>query len=134
MSLVNALANYLAGVTGTTLGQTLFIGEAPSSNKVADAIWWIVENGGSILQKNATGETTKSYQFNVFYRSRDYEAIKDAMYDLEADLNCDSCSQLSGFDTVDIEATTFPIDNDLDNEDRKVGLIQITITTYKECS
>ena len=66
MSLVSAFATYLQGVTGTTLGQTLFIGEAPSSNKVADAIWWIVENGGSVIRKNATGEATKNYQFNVF--------------------------------------------------------------------
>lgn len=133
MSLVSAFASYLQGVTGTTLGQTLFIGEAPSSRKVADAIWWIVENGGGIIQKNATGESRKSYQFNVFYRDRDYEAIKDAMYALEEDLNCDNCSQISGYDTIDIEATTFPIDNDLDSEDRKVGLLQVNITTYKEC-
>lgn len=133
MSLVSAFATYLAGVTGTTLGQTLFIGEAPSSNKVADAIWWIVENGGGVIQKNATGETRKSYQINVFCRNRDYQAIKDDMSTLEEDLNCDNCSQLSGYDTIDIEATTFPIDNDLDNEDRKVGLLQVTILTYKEC-
>lgn len=133
MSLVSAFATYLQGVTGTTLGQTLFIGQAPSSNKVADAIWWIVENGGSVIRKNATGEATKSYQFNVFFRSRDYEAIKDALYALEEDLNCDNCSQISGYDTIDIEATSFPIDNDLDSEDRKVGLLQVTITTYKEC-
>jgi len=133
MSLVSAFATYLQTVTGTTLGQTLFIGEAPSSKKVADAIWWIVETGGGVLQKNATGEATKSYQFNVFFRSRDYEAIKDGLYALEEDLNCDNCSQISGYDTIDIEATTFPIDNDLDSEDRKVGLLQVTITTYKEC-
>lgn len=132
MSLVSAFATYLQGITGTTLGQTLFIGEAPSSNKVADAIWWIVENGGGIIQKNATGEARKSYQINVFCRSRDYQAIKDQMSSLEEDLNCDNCSQLSGYDTIDIEATTFPIDNDLDSEDRKVGLLQVTITTYKE--
>lgn len=133
MSLVASLASYLQSFTGTTLGQTLFIGEAPSSNKVADAIWWIVENGGGVIQKNSTGEALKSYQFNIFYRSRDYEAIKTAMYSLEEDLNCDNCSQISGYDTIDIEATTFPIDNDLDSEDRKIGLLQTTITTYKEC-
>lgn len=133
MSLVSAFATYLQSVTGTTLGQTLFIGEAPSSNKVADAIWWIVENGGGVINKNSTGEAMKSYQFNIFYRSRDYEAIKDAMYSLEEDLNCDNCSQISGYDTIDIEATSFPIDNDLDSEDRKVGLLQVTIIIYKEC-
>lgn len=133
MNLAEAFATHLATLTGTTLGQTLFIGEAPSSNKVADAIWWIVENGGGVLRKNSTGEAQKNYQINVFYRDRDYKAVKDAMYALEEDLNCDGCSQLSGYDTIDIEAITFPIDNDLDNEDRKIGLLQANITIYKEC-
>lgn len=133
MSLVSAFADYLASVTSTTLGQTLFIGNAPSSDKVADQIWWIVESGGSVIGRNATGEKQKSYQIDIFCRSRDYEYIKTQMSSLEEDLNCDNCSQISGYDTIDIEATTFPIDNDLDSEDRKVGLLQATITTYKEC-
>lgn len=133
MNIATSLANYLLTFTGSTLGQTLFIGEAPSSNKVADSIWWIVQNGGGVVQKNATGEAEKNYQFSIYYRNRDYGAIYTAMTDLEEDLNCDNCTQLSGFDTIDIEATTFPIDDDLDQEGRKVGLLQITITTYKEC-
>lgn len=133
MNLAEAFATYLATLTGSTLGQTLFIGEAPSSDKVADAIWWIVENGGSVISKNSTGEARKSYQIEVYYRNRDYKAVKDGLYALEEDLNCDGCSQISGYDTIDIEATTFPIDNDLDSEDRKIGLLQVNITTYKEC-
>jgi len=133
MNLVESFATYLTTVTGTTLGQTLFIGQAPSSDKVADSIYWVVENGGGILSKNATGESMKNYQIDVFYRSRDYEAVKDAMYTLEETLNCDGCTQLSGYDTIELEAMTFPIDNDIDSEDRKIGLLQANITTYKEC-
>lgn len=133
MNLAEAFATHLATLTGTTLGQTLFIGEAPSSDKVADSIWWIVENGGGVINKNATGESQKNYQISVFYRNRNYKAVKDAMYSLEESLNCDGCTQLSGYDTIDIEAITFPIDNDLDSEDRKIGLLQANITTYKEC-
>lgn len=133
MSMVSALADYIAAVTGSTLGQNLFIGEAPSSNKVPDAIWWIVEDGGGIISRNATGESLKNYQFSIYYRDRDYGATKSALYTLEEAVNCDGCTQLVGFDTIDIQATTFPIDNDLDREDRKIGLIQLTITNFKEC-
>lgn len=133
MSLVDSLATYLASTLSVTLGQDLFIGQAPSSNRVADDIWWVIENGGGIVQKNATGEAQKSYQFNVYGRNRNYKTLKDAMNTLEENLNCDNCSQLSGYDTIDIEATSFAIDNDLDAEDRKIGLLQVTITTYKEC-
>jgi len=133
MNLIEAFAGYLATFTGTTLGQTLFIGEAPSSDKVADSIWWVVENGGSIVKKNASGEATKSYALDVFYRSRDSKAIKDAMFSLEEDLNCESCSQISGYDIMSIEAITFPVDRDIDSEDRKIGLLQVNLITYKEC-
>lgn len=133
MNITQAFANYLETITGSTLGQTLFIGEAPSSDKVADSIWWIIENGGNPIKKNSTGESLKRYQVQIFYRNRDYEVVKDKMFALEEDLNCDGCTQLAGFDTIDIEAITFPIDNDLDGEDRKIGLLQVSLTTYKSC-
>lgn len=133
MTLIASFATYLASVTGSVLGQDLFIGNAPSSNKVPDSIWWIMDNGGSPIKKNSTGESMKRYQVQVFYRNRDYQIVKDKMFALEETLNCDGCTQLAGFDTLDIEALTFPIDNDLDVEDRKVGLLQANLTTYKEC-
>lgn len=133
MTLEKAFANYLQGLGIATLGQDLWIGEAPSSNEVPDDIWWIVANGGSPVRKNKTGESMKSYLIQIFARNRNPRIIAEAMQTLEENLNCDNCTQLEGFDTVDIEATTFPIDNDLDSEDRKVGLLQATLTTYKEC-
>lgn len=99
-----------------------------------DSLWWIIDSGGSPLSRNQTGETTKEYQVQIFYRDRNYKSVKNKLFSLEEDMNCDGCTQLSGFETVDMEATTFPIDNDLDSEDRKVGLLQVTITTYKECA
>lgn len=133
MSVVSAFASYLESFTGTTLGQDLFIGEAPSSLKVPDTIWWVVNNGGGVVQRNATNESRKNYQFNVFHRGVDYGSVLTALDSLEEDLNCEGCVELVGYDTIEIEATGFPIDQDLDNEDRKVGLLQVTITTYKEC-
>lgn len=133
MTVVSSFANFVADITGSTLGQDMFIGLAPSVNAVDDSIWWIVENGGGVTLKNATGEMIKSYQYNIYYRDRDYMLVSDTMFSLEETLNCDECSQLEGYDTIEIEATSFPIDNDLDVGDKKIGLLQVTITTYKEC-
>jgi len=133
MNLVEAFATYLQTLGLGTLGQTIFIGEAPSSENVSDSIWWIVANGGSPELKASTGELVKNYQVQVYYRNRNYKTVHDNIFSLEEQLNCDGCTQLEGFETIDIEATTFPIDNDLDVEDRKVGLLQANIRTYKEC-
>ena len=132
MNLAESFVEYLQTLTGSRFGQDIFIGEAPSSNNVQDAIWWIVTSGGTPV-KNITGESTKTYQIEVFYRDRSYQSVYDNMHQLEEQLNCSGCVQLTGFETFDISATTFPIDNDLDSEDRKIGLLQATITTYKEC-
>lgn len=141
VNLAQAFATYLQSLGIATIGQDLFVGRAPAitetlsnGNKVPDNIWWIISNGGNPIKKNSTGESLKSYQVQIFSRNTNPRTIAEELFTLEEDLNCDGCSQLTGFDTVDIEATTFPIDNDLDSEDRKVGLLQVNLTTYKECT
>lgn len=132
MSIAEAFATYFATISGSIIGQDLIISNAPSSNKIADSIYWIQASGGGVIKKNQTGENLKSYSVEVRYRNRDYEAVYDNLQSLEEQINSDRCTQLSGFDTVDMEATTFPVDNDLDSEDRKVGLLQVNLVTYKE--
>lgn len=79
-----------------------------------------------------TGESVKQYIIDIRLRSRDYETVYENLQALEEDINADLCSQLTGYDTIDVEATNFPIDDDLDSEDRKVGLLRVTLTIYKE--
>jgi len=115
-----------------TLGQDLFIGQAPSSNKVSNDLWWIVATGGS-GSSLASGENLKVYTIEVYRRSRNYETVYADMQSLEQILNCDDCVQLEDFQTVDVKATVLSIDSDLDAEDRKVGLLQTNITVYDSC-
>lgn len=137
MTLTKSLQQYLKQLGQDlgieTLEQDIIIGRAPSSNETSDDIWWMITNGGGILQKNQTGEARKSYAFLVYRRGRNYREIDEELQTLEENINCDRCSVLEGFDTIDIEATVFPTDDDLDSEDRKVGMLQVTVTTYKEC-
>lgn len=132
MNITRAFAEYLATITASTIGQDLFIGQAPSSDKAPDSIWWVSGSGGDVTTRVKSGENLKSYLIEVHYRNRNYQTVYENMQSLEERLNDDPCTQLNGFDTVDIEATTFPVDDDLDAEDRKVGLLQATITIYKE--
>jgi Bacteriophage minor capsid protein len=133
MSIQTAFVEYLEGLGLATLGQDLFVGEAPSSVGLADNIWWIVASGGTPQVQLTTGGAIKDYQVSVYYRNRDYKAVYDAMHDLEEHLNCEGCVQLTGFEVLYIRATTFPIDNDRDLEDRKVGLLQALIKVYAGC-
>lgn len=133
MNIAEDFADYLETITGSTLGQDLFIGEAPSSNKVGDNIFWIVTSGGVKTLKAQTGEAIKAYTIDVYYRSTNYQGVYNVMQALEEELNCAGCVQIGSYDTIEVEAITFPIDTDLDDEERKVGLLQANLTIYKDC-
>lgn len=134
MNVAESFATYLQDVLSiATLGQDLYIGFAPSSKKTTDDLWWIVATGGNKDVELQSGESMKTYFIEIFFRSRDYRTVYDNLHSLEEQLNCDGCTQLTGFDTVDINASVLSIDTDLDNEDRKVGLLQANLITHKEC-
>lgn len=132
MNIVEAFKEYFETLTGSTFEQDLYISGAPSSNKAPDNIWWLVASGGSPTA-NASSENLKSYQIDIYRRHLDPKTLYDELQSLEEDLNCAACISIEGYDVVDTVATTFPVDNDLDDERRKVGLLQLTITTYKSC-
>lgn len=133
MNLAYSFATYIQDeLSLATIGQDLFIGQIPSSNKAPDEVWSVTASGGDKVTKLSTGESVKQYIVEVRYLSRDYESVYENMQSIEESINADLCTQLTGYDTLDLEATTFPIDDDLESEDRKIGLLQITITTYKE--
>lgn len=132
-NIADAFATFLEDNTTATLGQDLFISNAPSSDKAQSDLWWITTNGGNKVQTLTSGEPIKEYNINVYRRHRNYQTVYEDLHSLEDILNCAGCTQLTGFDTLSIEASVLSIDNDLDNEDRKVGLLQATITTIKEC-
>jgi len=133
MNIAQSFANYLETITGSTLGQTLFIGQAPSSNKAPDDLWWIITSGGTPILDAVTGEMVKQYSIEVYHRSRNYKSVYDLQQDLEITLNCSRCVELQDFEIVSIRATAFPIDSDLDDEDRKIALIQVDLTAYEDC-
>ncbi len=133
MNIAETFATYLQTLGIATLGQTLFVGNAPSSNRVSDSIYWIVESGGSPLSQNKTGETIKSTTLEIYYRDINYKNVYDKLNSLEDSLTCSGCVQLNGFDIIKIDVVSYPIDQDLDNESRKIGMLQVNLVSYKEC-
>lgn len=131
MTILDSFAEYLDNLGIATLGQDLFIGEAPSSKQVSDSIWWIIDTGGNNLINLSTGEQVKNHRISIYHRGTNYQTVKDNIHDAEELINSDGCTQLNGYETLDIELASFPIDNDIDAEDRKIGLLQINLKTYK---
>lgn len=128
MNIVRAFVDFMEDEGFGTFGSDLFIGVAPYDAE--DACWWVIAAGGTPVLRNETGEKLKQYTLNVYYRSNDAADVYETLFDLEQSLNAGDCAELENFDTMDIEALLFPADQDIDAQERSVGLVQVTITIY----
>lgn len=128
MNITKAISNYIEGAMGLTFGTNLFIGgvEVGAPNECG----WLLSAGGSVVKANVSAGKMKNYVISFYYRGLDASVVYEKLQALEEALNSDACTQLDGYDTIDLQATLFPTDQDIDNEERTVGLIQITATTY----
>lgn len=128
MNIARSFVEYMEDSALGTFNDDIYIGSAPLD--ALDPIWWVVTTGGSVLSENQSGEKQKIYTLNVFFRDIDEENVYETMQNFEVLVNSEGCTQLNGFDTIGMQATLFPADQDLDAEDRTVGLVQVTVRTY----
>lgn len=129
MNIAEAFVEYMEDLSMGVLGTTIYINSVPK--EALDAVWWVVKSGGSPVRKNSTGERVKDYNLSVYYRNTDAEQVYELMQDFEEEINSKSCIQLDGYDTIEMEASIFTADQDLDNEDRVVGLMNVRISVYQ---
>ena len=113
-----------------TFGVDLFLGELPL--EAPDEAWLVVVGGGNPEVVTLDGSMLKLYTFNVYRRSLAGKEIERRLFSLEETLNCASCVSLEGFETIYTRATQFAQDIDLENENRRIGLIQAQVRLFKQ--
>jgi organic radical activating enzyme len=113
-----------------TFGDDLYYGELPQ--QAPDKAWLVVVSGGNPDLVTAVGSMIKVYTFNVYRRSLAGKEIERDLFGLEEMMNCTSCVDLEGFETIYSRATQFAQDIDLENEQRRIGLIQAQIRLFKQ--
>ncbi len=129
MNITKAFTTYMESEGFGTFGGDLFIGGAPL--EAPASCWWVVSSGGAPELKNSTGEMLKAYVLGVYYRDTDTEQVYEKLQQLEELINSIVCVQLDSYETVNMEALGFPADQDLDAEDRTVGLLQVTVVIHQ---
>lgn len=134
MTVAKAFVNFLETKGYGIFGQNIFLYRVPNSLKTDTELLWVIPSGGMPIRYNQTGEMIKEYSFIINFRSMSAEKIDVVLNDLEQILNCSSCVSLKGFELVSIRATQFPADQDLDAENRMVGMINCSIQVYKGCT
>ena len=125
-----AFIKFLETEIPATFGEDLFLGEFPL--KAQDESWLVVVSGGNPELVTADGGMVKLYTFNVFRRSLIGKEIERQLFSLEEKLNCSNCVNLEGFETIYSRATNFAQDIDLENENRRIGLLQAQVRLFKQ--
>lgn len=128
MTIRKALIEWMEANSLGTFGTDIFAGAAPL--KAPDKCFWIMTTGGAPVSKNVTGEREKAYVASIYYRNTDAEDVDEKLQELEELINSKLCDPIPHYENLGLEATAFPSDQDLDNEERSVGLLQVTISTY----
>lgn len=134
MTIAKAFVEFLEEKGFGTFGQNIFLYRVPNSLKTNTDLFWVIPSGGYKTSTNKTGEAIKAYQFLIYFRSIKAQKVDEVLSGMEEMLNCLSCVKLEGFELVDMSATQFPVDQDLDAENRMVGMIQVQLSVYKGCN
>lgn len=113
-----------------TFNEDLYLGQLPLESP--DDAWLVVVAGGSPDLVTADGGMLKLYTFNIYRRSLAGKEIERSLFSLEEKLNCSTCVNLEGFETIYSRATQFAQDDDLENENRRIGLLQAQVRLYKQ--
>lgn len=125
-----SFVKYLQDKGFGTFGDDLYYGELPQ--QAPDKAWLVIVSGGQPDLVTADGGMMKVYTFNVYRRSLAGKEIERDLFSLEEALNCTTCVNLDGFETIWSRATQFAQDIDLENEQRRIGLIQAQIRLFKQ--
>lgn len=113
-----------------TFGVDLFLGQMPLD--APDNSWLVVVGGGNPEVVTLDGSMVKLYTINVYHRSLAGKELERELFSLEEELNCTSCVKLEGFETIYTRAINFAQDMDLENENRRIGMLQASIRLFKE--
>lgn len=130
MTVARAFAQWMEDNGFGVYDQDLFIGAVPLERKLS-AAWWILGAGGTPTMRPITGEKGKAYIFSVNYRNKNAKELDEKLQALEESANSKNCHSLTGYDTIELEATGFQSDDDIDAEDRAIGTVEITVTLYQ---
>lgn len=125
-----AFIAFLETKISATFGVNLFLGELDIS--APDSAWLVVVGGGNPEMVTLDGGMIKMYTFNIYRRSLAGKGIERELFSLEEALNCATCVNLDGFETIYSRATNFAQDTDLENENRRIGLLQAQVRLFKQ--
>lgn len=130
MNIAEAFAAYLEEeLLLGTVGTDIFISRAPET---PSTMWWVRLEANTLSDTNITGEVIRPVTLSVYHRDINAKDVYDRLESLQDDLQAPECILLTGYTVIDVEVAGPFTDQDIDREERTVGVLQVTLTIYKE--
>ena len=134
MNVVEAFKDYLVSRSIGTFAEDLFISRVPSGVSVPDDVWWLRLEGGSSGTYNVNQGNQRPVTISVYRRSVSAAKVYDDLEALNDLVSCSGCLELEGYNVIGVSTIGPFADQDLDGEERTVGMLQVTVTIYKDCN
>lgn len=128
MSVAEAYRDWMETNGIATSGQDLYLSKAP----IGSTAYWITASGGSTGERYPNGGGTVNTAISVYYRDPDPKKVYDNLEALRDETECAGCLDLEGYTVISIYTTGPFADQDLDSEDRTVGLLEVTLQLKKK--
>lgn len=116
-----------------TFGNDIFISRWPTGKSIPNKCWLVKADGGEIQSRLVTGELRQTFVLSVRLRAVNPEDVYNALYALQSQLGCEECLSLEWYNVIEVSTSGPFVDEDIDLEERTIGEILFTITTYKDC-
>ncbi len=128
MNIIQSFANWLGENSIATLGQDLRISRAPNK---PNHLFWLLASGGAVNSKNVNRGVRQSHTISVYCRDDDPRVVYDSLHTLEELVLTAGCISLEGYVVTDLVTAGPFTDQDLDSQSRTIGLLEITVETYR---
>lgn len=133
MTISESLVKLLEKKGFGVFGQNIFLYRVPNSLKTETELFWIIPSGGTVTRAYPNGNKNKLYQFLIYFRSNKAQRVDKVLNEMEKFFNCAGCVELEDFELINVSTSSFPADQDLDTENRMVGLLQVQVEVYGAC-
>jgi hypothetical protein len=132
MTVAQAFAGYLESIDVATLGTNLFISRWPSSNQIADPSFLIKDAPGQLVKRTIQGQPINQYLIELYMRSYGGGTVDQTMSTLRGQITGYGVT-LTGFTLAENPEVNGPwSDQDLDDEERTVGVLQVKLKILEE--
>ena len=112
---------------GWKQGVNAFLNILPDTNQVSGEAWWLIDTDSYVSQQMISKSKLKRYTLTLNYRHTKARVVDATILKIEQILNHTTCFQLPSYKVIQMQASNWNADQDVENENFYRGSLTITL-------